>query len=35
MSFVQGVRNHFVLKNQFTKLGHNSVEVTYREELVI
>ena len=26
MGFIQGVQNHFVLKNQFTKLGHNSVE---------
>ena len=29
--FVQGVQNHFVLKNQFEGLGHNSVEVNYRK----
>jgi len=35
IGFVQGFQNHFVLKNKFTKLGHNSVEVNYRTKLVI
>ena len=32
---VEGVLNHFLFKNQFTKLGYNSIEVNYKNELVI
>ena len=35
MGFVEGVWNHFLFKNQFTKLGYNSIEVNYKNELVI
>ena len=32
IGFAQGVRNHFVLKKQFTKLGYNSIEVNCRKK---
>lgn len=36
MSFIQGVRNHFVFKIQFTKLKQNNVKVnSKRNELYI